>query len=583
MPDHEIAVQSPVELPEDLVTGRDNYYATTVQTGQASEGAARPRHGGEGQEGRGQSGLPHEHGQARTAHRDAGPGALPPPTGSNTPCCASPRAAPFRRIGWPEAIERLTTTLSDADPRSVLLATGPLRGRIAEVTRGFADAYGARLLAFDPLGNGVLREAMRRLFGQEALPDFDIARARHIVSFGADFLGTWIDPTHFSRGYGEFRQGHGRPRGRLVHIDARYSLTAAAADRWLYVHPGSEGLLAMAMAHAIVAEGLGDRDATAALTGGRGASALDAYRPSRVARRIGLPADVIVELAREFGRSENGPALAIGGGSAGAHRNGLFNLTAVYALNALAGSVNRPGGLVFNPAPRTPPLHGASLRDWKVALDDMRAGRVGVLLARDANVAYGLPRSIDARGALRNVERIVSFSSFLDETAELADLILPGSTPLEEWGTDEPDPGPGYATVAFQQPVVNRFNETLGFGDVLLRTAQQLGLGQLPWASMREAVRASAADLHARRGGSVVQPTFEEFWKRALERGGWWDMGATAGGRRPHPRPPCPAPHRTPRPRTRERTGSIWSPSRASASGRASMPTSPGPSPPPTR
>ena len=104
---------------------------------------------------------------------------------------------------------------------------------------------------------------------------------------------------------------------------------------------------------------------------------------------------------------------------------------------------------------------------------------------------------------------------------------------MEEWGTDEPNPGPGYTTIGFQQPAVNRFQDTLSFGDVLLQTGSQLGLPGLEWENMREAVRALAQDLHAQGRGSVVQPTFAEFWKRTLERGGWWDTGATADGTRP--------------------------------------------------
>ena len=72
----------------------------------------------------------------------------------------------------------------------------------------------------------------------------------------------------------------------------------------------------------------------------------------------------------------------------------------------------------------------------------MRSGDITAVLVRESDLAYGRPGALDARGALRSVDTIVSFSSFLDETSELADHILPCHTPLEEWGTDEPNPGP---------------------------------------------------------------------------------------------------------------------------------------------
>ena len=288
----------------------------------------------------------------------------------------------------------------------------------------------------------------------------------------------------------------------------------------------------MAMVHTIVREELGDGDAASALTGG---DALAAFAPEAVAERVfggsSGGAERIRQMARDFARADQGQALAIGGGSAGAYANGLFNLTAIYALNHLVGAVDPPdgGGLVFNPPSEEPRVSAAPLREWKQLIGDMRAGDVDVLLVRDANIDYGLPGSLEVREALAAVGTIVSFSSFLDETTALADLILPGSTPLEEWGTDVPDPGPGYPTVAFQQPAINPFHGTLSFGDVLLQAGRQLGFGDaLPWDTMREAVRDTARALHETGRGSVTQPTFEEFWKRVLERGGWWDMNSPA-------------------------------------------------------
>lgn len=538
VPDHEIVVQSPVEMPEDLVTGRDNHYATAAQLGTASEGLLVRVMEGRAKKIEGNPDHPVNTGK-HGIRAEALLQALYHPDRITHPLLRIAKGGPFRRITWDEGVERLAAIVQAREPGQTLLATPPLRGRIADVARGFAEGAGARLLAFDPLGDDrVVREAARRLYGQTAQPDFDVARAAYVLNFGADFLGTWGNPTHYARGYGEFRQGAGRSRGKLTHIGARYSVTAAAADRWTYAPPGSEGLIAMAIANAMIADEDVDADAARALTGGRGAAALRAFAPSRIAAQTGVSEDVIREIAHEL--AVNSPALIIGGGPAAAQANGLFNMTAVYALNALVGSVNRPGGLIFNPPPRSQEVPAATLREWKQALTDMRSGAVTAVLARDANIAYGLPGAMDAVGALRSVDTIVSFSSFLDETAELADLILPCHTPLEEWGTDEPNPGPGYATIGFQQPAVNPYHDTLGFGDALLLTASELGIEALAWENMREATRDLAMELHAQRRGSVVQPTFAEFWKRTLERGGWWDTGATADANRP-PLPQLPA------------------------------------------
>ncbi|MEX2599758.1 MAG: molybdopterin-dependent oxidoreductase [Dehalococcoidia bacterium] len=530
IPDHEIQVQSPVQLAEDLVSGRDNYYATAAQSGSGSEGLLVRVMEGRAKKVEGNPDYPLNTG-AHSVRSEALLQALYHPDRLQGPMARIAPGGPFRQIGWPEAMEQLAEILQEADPASVLMATGAVRGRLADVINAFSQSYGGRVMGFEPLEQGVLRGVMSNLFGQTVLPTFDLANTNFLLGFGADFLGTWLAPVHFSRGYGEFRQGANRQRGRFVQVDTRYSMTAAAADRWMWVRPGTEGLMAMAMIHTIVSEGLGDPDVANALTGGQGAGALSAYSPSAVAAETGVDADDIVQLARTFANPANQPALAIGGGSAAAHTNGTFNLTAIYSLNLLVGSVNQPGGIIFNPATVHSQIQPAPVREWKAALEDMRAGNVSVLMVRDANLAYGLPGSLRAQEALEQVGTIISFSSFLDETTAMADLILPGHTPLEEWGSDTPEPGPGYETVAFQQPVVRNYRDSLAFGDTLIQVGRQLGLeGDLPWENMREAVRAAARTLHETGRGSVTMATFEEFWRRTLERGGWWDMNSRVNG-----------------------------------------------------
>ena len=134
---------------------------------------------------------------------------------------------------------------------------------------------------------------------------------------------------------------------------------------------------------------------------------------------------------------------------------------------------------------------------------------------------------------------IVSFSMILDETASLADLILPDQSYLESWDTDAPDPAPGYAVLTVQQPVVqplidesrNLIHDARAFGDILLTVAGDLGhRNQLPWESMEALVRErlrALSDANPGRG-SIQGATFEAFWVGVLQRGGWWDTRAVS-------------------------------------------------------
>ena len=127
---------------------------------------------------------------------------------------------------------------------------------------------------------------------------------------------------------------------------------------------------------------------------------------------------------------------------------------------------------------------------------------------------------------------VVAFSSFMDETTALADLVLPEHTYLEDWGDDIPDPAPGYQVIGLQQPVVSPFHDgTRGFGDELLVLGRalgldldsRLGLANVTDPSMQDLLRRGQTSLWQMDRGSVRASSFDGFWNGVLQRGGWWD------------------------------------------------------------
>ena len=188
--------------------------------------------------------------------------------------------------------------------------------------------------------------------------------------------------------------------------------------------------------------------------------------------------DLIKELAREF--ASHTPALAIGGDSSSAYSNGLFNAEAIYALNYLVGSVGRQ--VAFSPEGPLSDLPNSAkvggLGDWAEHISDIKNGKTRLVMVHNADPVYGLPESSGMGEALSSDSVfVVSFSSFIDDTAVMADLILPDRNYLEDWGSDIPEPGPGHQVIGIQQPVVNPLSELdpRSFGDVLLAIGQELG------------------------------------------------------------------------------------------------------------
>ena len=536
VPEKELLVQSSIEMPEDMVTGLDNWYATIDRQNRSPLGVVVRVMEGRAKKVEGNVDYPVNRGK-HNAVAEAGLQGLYHPDRIGSPLIRTGQRGEgkWEQLSWTDAVSRVAERLGAASGEETVLITDPVGAHTGLVVNRFAEALGAKHMSYEPLERTVLKASMKQVFDQDAMPDFDIQNAAYILSFGADFLNTWESPVRYALGYGHFRQGENRKRGKLVHFDSRFSMTGANADEWVYVKPGYEGEVALAIANVMISAGLPDSLIIQVLTRD-GSNRLERFTPEAVGSRAGVSPEKIIRIAREF--LDHPPGLAIGGGSAGAHSNGLFNLNAIYALNYLAGSVDQQGGVVFNPTPPVSELPTApdatSFSEFWDLAGQMNGGQVKALLVRNADPFYGLPENTAIRRASFNVPLIVSFSNRFDDTTMLADIILPENHYLEDWGTDIPDPGPGYQTIGFQQPVVRSFFESRGphlgtknFGDVLMTLAQVLekDLG-LDADNFKGLIENDARRLLEMDRGSVRAANEKLFWNTVLQRGGWWDTGA---------------------------------------------------------
>src|SRR5688572_3397851 len=337
----------------------------------------------------------------------------------------------FQPISWDEAmsemVSRLDTLAGANNQKSLAFLTRPLRGQRNVLVSRLLEQFGAPpATLFEVFADDVLREANSQSFGYAQLPTFDLAESRYVLSFGADFLGTWNSPVSHSVAFGDMRQGRPGIRAKFVQVEPRMSQTGANADEWVPVKPGTEGVLALGLAHVIFKANL----SSPSVAGRAGnpidgwSTGLQAFTPDVVEKRTGVAAARIERLAREF--AEHSPALALVGGAPLAHTNGIFQALAVNALNALVGSVGKPGGMFFTPRPDTTTAVKGSLSLRELAAQILSgSSSVQMLLLNDANPVFGTPPEWRIAEALNKIPYIVSFGSFLDETSILSDLILP--------------------------------------------------------------------------------------------------------------------------------------------------------------
>jgi anaerobic selenocysteine-containing dehydrogenase len=413
---------------------------------------------------------------------------------------------------------RLRQLAASGKRKGLAFLSRPMRGQRGVLVSQFLSNFGAPPpITYETFDDRVLREANRRSFGRYQLPTFDLARTRYLISFGADFLGTWNSPVAQSVAYGEMRQGRPGTRAKFVQVESRMSQTGANADEWVPAKPGTDGVLALGLAHVILRDKLRQaRDAGAA---GRAIEGWDrgltAYTPGAVSLQTGVPVDRIERLAREF--AGNSPAAAMIGSAALAHTNGTFQALAVNALNALGGSVGSEGGLsftsLFDSPAQTP---GAPLEKIAAEIVDSATSPIDTLMLYNANPVFGAPRAWRVREALSKIPYIVSFGSFHDETSILADLVLPDHSFLESWLDDVPESGSNVPVVSLGEPAMRPLHQTRAMPDVLIAASQELGPAAgsvLPWKNYEEMLQTATLSLP---GAS------QHSWEEVRERGGWW-------------------------------------------------------------
>ena len=516
--------------PEDYSPGVASWYNTVCN--QCSAGCGISVRIREGKAKKIEGNPVHPISQGRTCARgQAGLNGLYNPDRIRTPLqnVGQRESGKFVEISWDEALTTVGSRIGrlkiEGNASRVRLLSGQVRGHLDELFAQFMDLLGSEhYQQYDFTYPGAIRAANRISFGIDQLPYYDIKHADFLLSFGADYLGTWLSPVHHGLAYGHLRQGRDGRRGKTVQVEPRMSLTGANADEWIAARPGTEGLLALGIANVLVTEGRyqgSDRD--------EWSTALQPYSLSRVAAETDVSEDTILRIADEFGASQ--ASLAIAGGAAAAGTSAVATVVAVNALNHLAGNLGKPGGVIFNAEPAFSAAAGsrsASLQDMVDLVEAMEAGDVDVLLVHDANPVFALPVDVRFRQAMQNVPLIVALSSFLDETTDMADIILPTSTYLESWGDDVPDPGVGFPVVSISQPVVATLYDTLTAGDIMLSLARQVG-GELPirmrWGTMEEFIKDRwREEFDARASGGEAQE-FEEFWRAALEAGVWGQPG----------------------------------------------------------
>ncbi|MEZ4886473.1 MAG: TAT-variant-translocated molybdopterin oxidoreductase [Chitinophagales bacterium] len=371
------------------------------------------------------------------------------------------------KISWEDADREIMSALRNANGQIVLLSDSIISPSTRKAIEDFKAAYSnVNHVVYEPISNSGISTANQRSFGKKVIPSYDFGKAEVIVSFGADFLNTWISPTEFTKQYIQNRKvSKDHPKmSKHWQFESYMSVTGSNADKRVTIKPSEEGKAVVALYNA--------------LKGG----SVDA----------GDASDSIKKAALEL-KGAQGKSLVVSGS------NDANVQQVVNAINEMLGNY---GSTIDLDAPYNV---GGDDKAVQQLVADMNAGKVGAVILYNVNPAYSYPKAAEFTAGLQKVGLTVSFNEREDETSEFITYKCPDSHYLESWNDAEPKGG--YFSLG--QPTISPLFDT--------RQAQQ---SLLRWsgsqASYYDYIKAHwSSNLFAKSKFK----NFQAFWDAALHDG----------------------------------------------------------------
>ncbi|MBI1185217.1 4Fe-4S dicluster domain-containing protein [bacterium] len=360
-------------------------------------------------------------------------------------------------------------------------------GRIAILSEGINSPSTLRAIAkfkeahpttthvqYDAVSYYGIRKAYRNSLGKSIIPSYCINKANTIVSFDADFLGTWLTPVAFTKQYSSVRDVTAHEEMAYhVQFESHLSLSGAKADLRMPCKPSEQGAAMVALYNALASK-----------AGKSSLSNPGEFNSFITKEKIDHIAD---ELWKNKGKGlvlcgandENQQALAI-------------------EINKLIGSY----GSTIN-TQKTVNLYNGNDEAMQKLVADMNAGSISALIVYGANPAYNYPEAAKFGQGLTKVELTVSLSDRLDETSILTKYVAPDNHWLESWN----DFNPVTDQYSLSQPTIQAIFDT--------RQAQE---SILKWGKTPVAYYDFVKETWA-QSSTISGMAFEKFWKQSLHDG----------------------------------------------------------------
>ncbi len=396
----------------------------------------------------------------------------------------------FEEISWDDAISMVAGKLMDiratGSPEKLACIADKDRGSVSGLLKRLVTTFGSPNFYTMPSFESYLELTATPLHGRGTTIGFDLENSDFVLSFGAGVIEGWGSPVNCFKANASRKE-----RGaKLYQIEPRLSNTAANADRWLPINPGTEADLALGLCAVILKNNL--FAGTAKFKGGFNkfsATLQNDYPLSKTSEITGIKESDIEEMATLFAKAKM--PVAVFGKGRGDGSQSLKELIAVHTLNCLVGSINRKGGAFIQPVKNylefpaesldgiaregiAKPRLGRYVHDLVEKVNASSQPVVEALFVYQSNPCYALHDTKTIKQALGKIPFIVSFSSFLDETAKEADIILPVHTFIERLEDIPSGSGLAKTVVGLSKPVIKPVFNTKHPGDIFILIAKAL-------------------------------------------------------------------------------------------------------------
>jgi Fe-S-cluster-containing dehydrogenase component/anaerobic selenocysteine-containing dehydrogenase len=378
-----------------------------------------------------------------------------------------------------------TWNLLDGEVSSKLAATVASGKTIALVTstiispstlaviKEFSTKYpNTKHVTYDAVSSSAMLQANNLTFGMQTIPDYYFDKADVIVSFDADFLGTWLLPVEFTRRYAASRKLNAEKRNisQLTVFESGMSLTGANADYRFPIKPSQQASVILSLYNEIAKD-------TGSTTYNAPASAVD-----------------VTKLAQKL-LGAKGKSIVV---------CGINDTSLQVVVNAINQMLQNYGTTIdFSAAIN---IRKGIDEDMASLVDEMNEGKTGVVIFYNVNPVYNYSDPKLLQDGLQKVDLSVSMANASDETSAVCKVVAPDHHFLESWNDAEPKKG----IFSLQQPTINNIYNT--------RLAQE---SLLKWTGSTTLFNAYLKQYWQQNfaGKQTEYATASDFWNYTLQKG----------------------------------------------------------------